>query len=226
MAPQDVTTTSIHLGIVGHRPRRLARANPAILRRVLRGILRDIRQEAARAGGASGPIGLTVISPLAEGADRLFAELAFEVGCALHCVMPFSQVEYERDFVGAQASEPQSLQQFRRLLARFAAAGRLRVTELSGEGRHREQAYRAAGARVVQASDLLVAVWDGEQRGSQAGTAGAVALARERSLPTVWVHAVAPHPWCLLDAGEDTTPADDEARQHDLRRVTRRVLGA
>jgi len=221
-----MTATSFHVGIVGHRPPRLAGADPAALRRVLGELLRATADEVLRAAGPGEVLRLTAISPLAEGADRLFAGAAIEAGFALHCVMPFDQAEYERDFDGTRALEPDSLARFRALLAEAARTGCLTVTELAGDRRRADDAYRAAGVRVVELSDLLVAVWDGEQRGSMAGTDGAVAMARERGTPTVWVHAVAPHAWRLLDSVGDATQKDDDARWNALRCVVRRLLDA
>ena len=41
---------------------------------------------------------LTVLSPLAEGADRLVAEVGLELGFTLHVPMPFPETIYKNDF--------------------------------------------------------------------------------------------------------------------------------
>src|SRR3954449_8629070 len=52
-----------------------------------------------------------LLSPLAEGADRLAAEVALARGITLLVPMPMVQSEYERDF-----PDRESLEEFRRLL--------------------------------------------------------------------------------------------------------------
>src|SRR3954451_21244569 len=52
-----------------------------------------------------------LLSPLAEGADRLAAEVALARGITLRVPMPMLQTEYERDF-----PDRESLEEFRRLL--------------------------------------------------------------------------------------------------------------
>ena len=58
---------------------------------------------------------LRVISALAEGADRLVAEVALAEGCELIVPLPMAAEEYARDF-------PDTAHEFRDLLARIPAA--------------------------------------------------------------------------------------------------------
>ena len=46
------------------------------------------------------------VSPLADGADQIAAEVALELGFSLHAVLPFERDDYRRDFAddGAAAS--------------------------------------------------------------------------------------------------------------------------
>ena len=41
---------------------------------------------------------MRVVSPLAEGTDRIFAEQALGLGFELCAVLPFPQAEFEKDF--------------------------------------------------------------------------------------------------------------------------------
>jgi hypothetical protein len=61
------------------------------------------------------------------------------------------------------------------------------VIELAS-GAPSEQAYRAAGQRVVGLAEVLLAVWDGTRSEGVGGTADVVAFAGERGVPTtvVW----------------------------------------
>src|SRR3954466_5510330 len=53
-----------------------------------------------------------LLSPLAEGADRIAAEVALRSGIRLVVPIPMAQADYERDFTTGE-----SLREFRRLLA-------------------------------------------------------------------------------------------------------------
>ena len=144
-------------------------------------------------GAAAGEtVTLEVVSPLAEGADRLVAREALrQPHASLIAVLPFAREEYERDFVTAV-----SRAEFDELLARA-----VRV-ECVGQGceepgpvaqqQRREEAYAAVGRWVVEHADVLIAVWDGRQARGMGGTADAVAYARERGVPVLWVHAARP----------------------------------
>src|SRR4051794_36154237 len=146
---------AFRVGIVGHRPNRLAQADLPQLATVVRTVLATVKEEvnAIRREGSwydSAEPGLRAISPLAEGSDRLFAEQALDLGFQLCCVMPFPQDEYEKDFA-AGALEADSLGRFRRLLGLTSTR-----FELDGCRANSPGAYGAAGRTVLNQSDLLV----------------------------------------------------------------------
>ena len=45
---------------------------------------------------------------------------------------------------------------------------------------------------MVEHADVLIAVWDGRPARGMGGTADAVAYARQRGVPVLWVHAARP----------------------------------
>jgi hypothetical protein len=121
----------------------------------------------------------TVISALAEGADRLVARrLLARLGTRFLAVLPLAADDYEADF-----STAGSRHEFRSLLDRADE-----VVEIAPTA-SRDTAYAAAGREVLDRADLLVAVWDGQGAQGHGGTAAIVAQARERGLPLAWVHA-------------------------------------
>lgn len=126
---------------------------------------------------------LTIVSALAEGADRLAAEAVLRrPGGRLGVVLPFPQAEYERDF-----QEPPSLAAFRQLLARADRVVELPETAPDQEGRL--DAYEAGGQYLLDHCDVILAVWDGQGVQGRGGTAQIVGLAREAGRPVAWVHA-------------------------------------
>ncbi len=122
---------------------------------------------------------LTVLSSLAEGADRLVANCVLRRrSTQLIAVLPFAKAEYMSDF----ASE-ESKREFLELLSRAQ-----KVIDLAAKTK-REEAYEIGGDYVLEHSDVLIAVWDGRAEQGRGGTAAMVARARRRKLPLVWVHA-------------------------------------
>jgi hypothetical protein len=203
---------AFRVGVVGHRPHRLP-SHPAGLE-AIRGRLADVLSCIARAVGdfADGGDGafysaqpplLRAISPLAEGADRLFAEEALRLGYHLSCVMPFAQDEFEEDFRSPQAMAPDALTAFRDLLSQARTADRLTTFELDGVGDHREAAYDAAGQVVLNQSDVLVAVWDGGGLGGVGGTLDTLRQAIAFNVPVIWIDSRAPHACKVLRQTED-----------------------
>jgi hypothetical protein len=129
----------------------------------------------AVAAAAGGPA--SVVSSLAEGADRLVVERALaRAGWRLEVVLPLDGADYERDFTGGG-----SVAAFRALL------DVAETVEQVPPQPTREDAYWAAGLAVLERSDALVAVWDGRPARGKGGTAEVVARARADGRPLAWV---------------------------------------
>lgn len=169
MLPQRATR-SLNIGVTGHRLNRISQ-------RQLDGLTPQVRPFLAQIAAAARTPALTLLSGLAEGADRHVAELALDAGYALHAVLPFARDTYVRDFTGAA-----SRAQFGELLARAE-----RVTELSGRPGFSAQAYRRAGHALLDESDVLLAVWDGLPAQGAGGTAEVVNEACRRRIPVIHV---------------------------------------
>jgi hypothetical protein len=151
----------------------------AVLRQVKEQIHQLARESQAGSIYAQGPALLRLLSPLAEGSDRLVAEEAISLGYRLEVPMPFQQDEYERDF-------PDSLGSFRALLAQAGP----RVLELDGtRGEDEGRSYEAVGRLVVRNCDLLIVIWDGEKGRGRGGTADIVRYAARHEQPIWWLHA-------------------------------------
>jgi hypothetical protein len=109
------------------------------------------------------------ISSLAAGADQLFASIILEYDGRLHIIIPSEG--YVTTF-----SERDDLDRFWNLLGRADTVETLNYPEPS------EDAFLAAGHRVVDNSDLLIAVWDGKPAKGKGGTADIVQYARGRDI--------------------------------------------
>lgn len=115
------------------------------------------------------------VSSLAAGADQLFATIILEHGGLLHVVIPCQ--DYETTF-----SAQSDVDCFKLLLHKA------HKVETLDYARPSEEAFLNAGRAVVDNSDLLIAVWDGEPAKGKGGTADVVHYARSRGIEVeiVW----------------------------------------
>ena len=179
----------LRVGVTGHRPDRLAKADLPELRARVAEVLSALQD------GSCGRV--TLVSALAEGADQLVAEVALAAGLRLVSPLPFPLETYDLDFANGHA-----LGAFRTLLAQAAE-----VEELPGSRDspgERAAAYAAVGARIVDRVDALLAIWDGAQSRGAGGTADVVAQARRAGVPSVWISATTPHRVTILDSDVPT----------------------
>jgi hypothetical protein len=109
--------------------------------------------------------GVTGICSLAAGSDQLFARKIIESGNGLSVVVPCKG--YETTF------EADGREEYRQLLA---AAAHTETLDFDAPS---EQAFFAAGKKVVEDCDELIAVWDGEVARGLGGTADVIGYARE-----------------------------------------------
>jgi hypothetical protein len=114
----------------------------------------------------------TGASSLAAGADQLFAQVVQRLGGHLHVVIPSDG--YETTFVDAGA-----LGLFKLLLQKADTVETLNHTHPSDE------AFLDAGRRIVDLSQVLVAVWDGLGARGVGGTADIVQYANKKGIEVV-----------------------------------------
>jgi hypothetical protein len=152
------------LGVTGHRD--LRSQDVAGLREAVRGVLSGFRDRYPSTR-------LIILSPLAEGADRLVAHEALALGLSLVAPLPFEPAEFEKDF-----ATPESVAEFRELLARadesFVVAAPI-LSNAAHELDSRERHYAACSAFIVRRCVELIALWDGVMTPMR-GTAEAVAF--------------------------------------------------
>lgn len=163
----------VRIGVTGHR--RLD--DEARIAAEVRRVVPRIRELVP--ASPSTPVAFTVVSALAEGADRLVArELTRDDRADLEVALPLPAEDYRRDF----ATED-SRREFDELLGRATM-----VTE-GPPSKTRKEAYERVGRYVVDRSDVLIAIWDGEPSKGPGGTARVVDYARERPgpAPLFWI---------------------------------------
>ena len=121
------------------------------------------------------PPPLVGVTSLAIGADQLLATLVLELGGSVHAILPYGNIErsFSTETVGA----------YRRL------AQRATLEVLSTPGTD-EDAYLAAGKRVVDLSKVVLAVWNGAAAKGRGGTADVVSYAQKIGTPIVIIDPV------------------------------------
>jgi hypothetical protein len=177
-APDAWVSPVVTVGVTGHR----SLAAPDKLREAVEQVLRLIRESAQAAlttddvAGKADTFTLRIVSPIAEGADRLVAQAGLDLGAALQCPLPLPRDDYINDFTTADSKKA-----FNALLARAE-----RVFELDASG-DRKDAYLEVGRLVLSQSDVLIAIWDGKRAKGRGGTAEIVAEALARRTPVIWL---------------------------------------
>lgn len=168
------TTTTLRVGVTGHRPNRMPASQWDRIKRDLATVMAEV--EATHQDRR-----LMLLSGIAEGADRLAAFAALGRGWSLHSILAFHRTRFEQDF-----PEPFAIGEFRALLA---ASEAVEEPKKGAQVRRPEDGYDAVARRLIASSDMLIAVWDGEGSRGKGGTVDVIEQAHAKGIPVVWVHA-------------------------------------
>ena len=145
------------IGVTGHRD--LRPEDVPFLEGIVRATFVDIRDKCPHSP-------LVLLSPLAEGGDRLTARVAVDMGIRLVVPLPLPKDVYLRDF-----ETPESRAEFERLFAcaesrHRHAAGQGNTPEVIRQyGPDRNRQYAMVGAYIARHSQLFIALWDGDGAG-------------------------------------------------------------
>ena len=161
------------VGVTGHRADVLPAGSVDPLRERIRGVLTLIDE--AGAGLAKEQKNCfsecaparRFVSPIADGADQIAAEVALELGWDLQAILPFGRKPYRASLANHGARE-----QFDSLLERATC-----VLELPGDSKRELDAYVMTGRATVAHCDILIAIWDGLPPRGRGGTGEVVLMA-------------------------------------------------
>lgn len=207
---------ALNLGITGHRAiepgdRAAHAATLAGLFARIAASIDCVASANARFFAPAPPV-VTLVSPLAEGADQIAAEVALELGFTLHALLPFSRDIYARDFSGAARDR------YLALLARADSVWTLPEQPAPGPGRPGVNGYLLAGRATVAQCDILVAIWDGGNARGQGGTTDIIDDAVRRGVPVIHLPTLHGHEPEILWAGFDEFVSDLIGRDDAPRR--------
>lgn len=155
------------IGFAGHRKV----SDSAAIKAALLTVLRDWR--------GSLPGTCVGRASTAAGADMLFLESCRELGIPFSVVLPFPEERFAEDFADCPAD-------WDRAKALMAAAASVEIVP-GNEGV--PEAYHLAAREILDTSDRMLFVWDGEAARGVGGTAESVTEARERRLPLQIIHS-------------------------------------
>ena len=189
----------IRIGVTGHRELPQPDAISSLISQVLDSKLDDlfdvVSRDALRQARHT-PVLLSVVSPLAEGADRVVAyEVLKRDGATLEAVLPLVSDDYLQTF-----ANDESRLEFLDLLGKCRQPRVLRLRRLNQDFRAdqiadaRNRAYADVGRFVVDHCDVLIAIWDGKPARGVGGTAEVVAYAQEQKRPLIHIWPASAEP--------------------------------
>jgi hypothetical protein len=221
---------ALAVGVIGHRPNRLPaeHAKLTAIASEITVVLTAIGREAVIAHNkyaeyfSAQQLFIAVISALAEGADRLGAHTAIAlqqtaphdigVGFQLDVPLPFSVDAYKKDF-----KTEDSKSEFDALL-RHARSVLVLPGERGRPGDSQQQAtlrencsYEDAGLTLLNQSDLILAVWDGEAGAGRGGTRDLLDVAARSGTPIIHIDAKCERATRVLWNGLDQFPSAPSA---------------
>lgn len=157
------------------------------------------------------PLTYSVMTALAEGADRLVAEtiLAHDPRSSLEVVLPMTLSDYRVTFRDPENPD------FDRLTARARNITKLRRHNLEMDPdlaagpagsrkklsleQARKEAFKTAGHHIVNHCDVLVAIWDGKESKGIGGTHEIIEYALAKQRPVIIIPSTPPHPVRVME---------------------------
>ena len=189
------------VGITGHRAEVLPEGSVPALRDRIGEVLQCIEQAGAALLAARGDCftgarpQLRFVSPVADGADQIAADVALDRGWELQAILPFERGAYRASLANHGARE-----RFDDLLERAHC-----MLELPGNPEHTLDAYVMTGRATVAHCDILIAIWDGLPPRGRGGTGEVVQLALTRGTAIIHVPLVSDDQIRILWSGFDPT---------------------
>jgi hypothetical protein len=174
----------IVIGVTGHRA--LRPEDVPSLEGLVRTIVEDVRRQYPHSP-------LVVLSPLAEGADRLVARVALALGARLIVPLPLPAALYEQDFATAESRE-----EFHRMLQQAESVFELPLVHgnsaagIAAQGEQRDRQYAQVGAFLARHCQVFLALWDGVSDGAAPGGTADVVRFRLEGAPGRYDPAASP----------------------------------
>ncbi len=179
------------VGVAGHRD--LVADELPVIRAAVDELLRTLRD-------AQPDVTIQLLSPMADGADLLVADVACALGLDVIALLPYSAAQCRADL-----DNDASCAVFDRIMQRaeileIPLPVTVEKAQLTIPGDLRDQQFMQAGVLVSRSSSLLITIWDGRDTGLPAGTARVV---EHRRLGLPLGKELTPAAGLLLAAGDN-----------------------
>lgn len=247
--PKPQLTLSI--GVIGHRPDRLAHGDlkhiDSEVERVIDLIIHevDVVHRRYKEVFRDEKPQLCVVSALAEGADRIVAKAAIAKNFKLDVPIPFLESEYLKDFlheadlqyesparVTSTPTSTGSVAEFEALINDNATRALLQLPGNRSSPGHAEKqeagkAYEMAGLTIIGQSDILLTVWDGGVSHGRGGTTDMLHQAVRRGVPIIAVDISGAETrvrWSKLRESPVTVDGPDELPSEPVENVLPRLI--
>ncbi|MGE0044310.1 MAG: hypothetical protein AB7J28_11370 [Hyphomonadaceae bacterium] len=181
---RDRPPRQVRVAVTGHRLNQLPETERPRIQREIALCLEAIEMAAAEAN--EGHVRFTLISAIAEGADRYAADAALGRGWRLITPLPFDPERYEQDFPDAESKA-----HFQRLLWASRRTRAVTAEEAGAIGGDAAE-YAAVGRLIIEQADLLICVWNGSPPRGPGGTSEVAALMLEKGGLVLWISVGAP----------------------------------
>ena len=117
---------------------------------------------------------IEIITGMADGADRILAKEAINKGLNIHAVLPMSEAEYKADFSDESWQDYQKILTNTLVRTTVLAVENIDNIKAQEQGSERNKYYHALAQYLVEQSNVIIAVWDGVNRGLKGGTGDVV----------------------------------------------------
>jgi len=210
------TRMAFNIGIAGHRVLPDAdeeKLNAQIVSffELIKEVVNDCYTKTSRLHTAEKPV-IRLLSMLAEGSDRIAANIALQAGFSLQCPLPLSLEEYKKDF-----ETEESKNEFTKLLDKADS-----IFEIEASSSNRNRAYQNGGQVLLNHSDILLAIWDHKDSGKVGGTSDIVSLAQQQDIPVVWISSIAPHKISIIYG--DARKYEEASFEKNITDIITRIL--
>jgi len=165
----DDSDYRIHLvfGITGHSD--IPKEDADKLKEKIRRIFKELMEEYPNTP-------LLLLTPLAEGANRIDAKATIEEGIDYVVVLPFPEEEYVKDFPESKDEyyDLRDKEKHKNLKGIFSLEY-IMNDNAKHYGPERDKLYENVGAYIVRHSQILIGLWDGKE-GKKGGTSEIIKL--------------------------------------------------
>ena len=173
------------VGVTGHRD--LRPQDRDLLETTVSNVLADLKRDYL---DNSPHTPIVILSGLAEGADQLVAKIAVrDHGAILVAAFPMEAAEYREDFRGNNAIAADAETEFDKLWKLADATYEVPYREGSSRNaiqtnpQQRDEQYQDLGHFIVRHSNLVIALWNGDERELKTGGTGQVMEYKRSGIP-------------------------------------------